>query len=308
MRRPSRIVLAALVLVVAAELGLRAVGLHTPVVYEPTPYGYRPRPDQHVTRLGSQVSYNAYGMRSAAAAALPAPGMLRILCLGDSVTNGGAMTDQRETFPFLLERALRGRAIAAEVLNASAPGWSVDNEWGWLRANGTFGASVVILTVSTHDLFQPAAGADYLDRHPSYPSRPPRLALEGLLSYYVVPRLGGEIYDPVAASFRADAASAAERRRTMLSIAERVKGERARLVVLYLDEDDPLATRAAAVEAKRELLEALGAAGASIVGIDEALRRHGRRALYRDAVHPSVEGNRAIAATLAGVLGRELLP
>src|SRR5262249_53708208 len=104
------------VLLVVAELLARAAGLHTRVLYEKTSYGYRVAPNQALERFGRTVAYNSQGLRSAP---LPATGNeLRVLCLGDSITNGGTLTDQADTYPSRLERELSAEAAGVRVLNA----------------------------------------------------------------------------------------------------------------------------------------------------------------------------------------------
>ena len=109
-------------LLVVAEIACRAYGLHTPVLYEATPYGYRVRPNQDLRRFGNRVFYNAQGLRSEPAEPMPSAGVERVLCIGDSVTFGGTQTDQQDTYPYQLQGALRRRGLSAEVLNASAGG------------------------------------------------------------------------------------------------------------------------------------------------------------------------------------------
>src|SRR5262252_4393364 len=63
------IVASVAVLLLVAELVARSAGLHTPVLYERTSYGYRVAPDQSLNRFGRAVEYNAHGLRSAPLAA-----------------------------------------------------------------------------------------------------------------------------------------------------------------------------------------------------------------------------------------------
>src|SRR5215470_15025959 len=64
------------VLLLVAELLARSAGLHTPVLYQRTSYGYRVAPDQSLDRFGKAVAYNAQGLRSAPLA-VPAEGEVR---------------------------------------------------------------------------------------------------------------------------------------------------------------------------------------------------------------------------------------
>lgn len=153
------------------EIAARLCGLGRPLLYEKTSYGYRVVPGQSLNRFGNRIYYNEQGLRSEMIAPRPPPHTLRILCVGDSITFGSTATDQQLTYPYLLRQALsvRDRQQSFEVLNASAGGWALENEEGWLAENGVLGSHVVVLQVATHDLFQEKAGSDVVGRDPSFP-------------------------------------------------------------------------------------------------------------------------------------------
>jgi lysophospholipase L1-like esterase len=298
--------LAGIALAIAAtELGLRVLGLHTPVLYERTSYGYRVRPSQEVVRFGNRIAYNEFGMRSPPAARAPAQGTLRVLCIGDSVTNGGALIDQDDTWPAQLERLLRARRGAVEVLNASAPGWATGNESGWLAESGIFGAALVVLEIGTHDLFQPLAGQQVVDAHPSFPSHRPWFAAEDALTHYVLPWLGlsPALNDPGIGGQLTEPGAPEPAIANVLRMAERARGAGADFVVLYLDEDGLLPPSAAA-QARLRLAAALKTAAIRVVDMHDTLRRLGPQAIYRDGIHPTAAGNRAIAETLERALSK----
>jgi hypothetical protein len=189
--RRAAVWLAALaVCAVVLEGLLRAVfGFGHPLLYEAdAAAGYIPRPNQQLQRFGATIRINAYGMRSGAAAPMPAPGRLRLLFIGDSVTFGTTYVDQAQIFSERLQADFgpwRGRTL--EVLNASAGGWAPANEYGYLRSRGCFGASLVLLVLNTNDLDQRFAP---LDDSPAFPRTNPTLALGELWSRYLAPRLG----------------------------------------------------------------------------------------------------------------------
>ena len=291
---------AALAALLAGELALRALGLHRPVLYEPTAYGYRAAPNQDLFRLGNHIEYNSYGMRSSPVAARPAMGVVRVLCLGDSVTNGGAITDQQLTYPAQLERLLREHLGAAEVLNASAPGWATDNERGWLRENGAFGSAVVVLTISTHDLFQPMVPSEIVGHHPAYPRTPPLFAWENLLTHYLWPWLTEQVgvEDPGAGAFVPSLEAAARSVGNILAMARRSRADGARFLVMFLDQAGPEESDNLTMAAKRMLFAALRDSGIPLASLRDASERYGRGALFRDNVHPSTFGNRVIAEVL----------
>jgi len=289
------------ILLLVAELLARAAGLHTPVLYERTAYGYRVSPNQSLTRFGRAVAYNSQGLRSGPLSGAPDPGEARVLCLGDSITNGGTLTDQADTYPYLLERELAG----PRVFNASAAGWALENELGWLRVNGTFGASVVVLEVATHDLFQPAAGSELVGRHPSFPERPPLLALSELLLRYALPWLGvgPARIDPGAIPV---AQSKADMERALAALEGLVRDSRAlraEPVVMFVEQPAPLESREALIlEAKRRMRELLERERVPLVETASLVEREGGTALFRDGLHPNAAGNAVLARSIASAV------
>jgi lysophospholipase L1-like esterase len=98
------------------------------------PYVMRPGMDTSVR--GVRVQVNALGMRGPAASREPAPGVHRILALGDSATFGEYLPVD-EAFPALLERMLAARTGERfEVLNAGVEGYNTDAELAFLRTRG----------------------------------------------------------------------------------------------------------------------------------------------------------------------------
>jgi lysophospholipase L1-like esterase len=275
------------------------------VLYEATPYGYRARPSQEILRFGNRVSYDERGLRSEPVADRPPPGVLRVLCLGDSITNGGTLTDQHDTYPYRLAERLRALRGPVEVLNASAGGWALANAAGWLEANGTLHSALVVLGVASHDLFQPPAPAAIVDAHPSFPSRPPRLALAELAVRYALPRLGlaAVAADPgVGERVAADVGPA-------LAALERIRGQvaasGATLVLLLIEQ--PLGLEPAddaTVAAKAALRRFAGERGIPLVAPAPLIEAGGGARLFRDGLHPGPAGNDVIAAAVADALAR----
>ena len=104
--------------------------------------------------------------------------------IGDSVINGGALTDDRE-----LATRIAQERLAADlerpvwVGNVSAGSWGPGNQLAYLRKFGTFDADVAIVVLSTHDI---ADVPDFApDLGPDFPERPPMLALEEAVDRYL---------------------------------------------------------------------------------------------------------------------------
>ena len=315
-RKPSPAISAgtgALAITLAVECALRIFcGLgHPPLVYADSRFGYALAPNQSCVRFGHRVFYNAEGLRSEKLRPLTGAAY-RILCVGDSVTNGGAPTNQADTYPYQLERMLRDRGHDVQVLNASAGGWALGNEYGFLVTKGIFGARVVVLEVGSHDLYQKTAPSTVVGTDPNFPDHPPVLAIGELLSRYLLPRAPGPI--------RKLAPSSSEEKSiwdtnyltqrdyescflTLKAMSLLVTRSGARLVVLLAPDktesvsgryrfDHCQDLRALSASAGGQLVELLPVWHASLV--------EGRNP-YRDTVHPNPEGNRMMAQAVAAV-------
>jgi hypothetical protein len=190
MKKIAKVLLGLCALLLVLEIGLRlGLGLGNPILFEPNVnYGYLPVPSQDVRRFGSHVVINHAGMRSAEFTDAKPDRTRRILFVGDSVSFGPTYVGQDDIFPTLVGVEMnRGTATRWESLNASAPGWAISNELGFIKSRGTFGADVVVLVINTGDLAQPFS---VVDGTGSFPYRRPPLALHEALFRYALPRLG----------------------------------------------------------------------------------------------------------------------
>jgi lysophospholipase L1-like esterase len=302
-----------IVAMVATMLILEAVGrvygLHQPVIYEKTTYGYRVAPNQNIHRFGNRIFYNEQGLRSEPMTLVGSPGTLRVLCLGDSVTNGGAITDQAETFPYQLQSVLRKQFGSVEVLNASAPGWAISNELGWVRENGVFGSGIVILAISTHDLFQTMAPSDIVGSHPSFPAQRPLLAIQDVFIHYVLPRVfpGNNVADPGVTDTEVSDAQAAKNRDEIFAIEEIVRKQGGKLVVLFLEQAGDKEIDSHTMSAKRQLFFTLNIKSIPVITLGSEIEQVGRNEIFRDEVHPNPAGNRTIAVVIARYLSGSVL-
>jgi len=126
---------------VLAEVTFRVLGYGNLEIYSPDPKVYwRLRPNQNCyTKIGRKpVHINSHGTRGSEFQ-IPKPNdVVRILCLGDSVTFGWGLSEQ-ETYAKILERRLQedlkdGRKI--EVINAGVNAWSYPQLSIYLREYG----------------------------------------------------------------------------------------------------------------------------------------------------------------------------
>lgn len=160
MRRTAFILVVLCVLVVFADLAFTFIfGLGNPVLIAPDgPCAYIVKPNQNDYRFFCHIRINQFGMRSAPFATLPAPGALRILFVGDSVTYGTTRVDQSKIFTQILRRNLPSVVHRpVEVLNASADAWAIDNELSYIRSRGIFHSALVVLVLNDADVTQARA-------------------------------------------------------------------------------------------------------------------------------------------------------
>lgn len=298
-------------LLAAAELVAAHLGFGKPVLYEATDYGYRVKPNQHLVRVGNRIDYNAFGMRSENIDAEPHADVVRILCIGDSITNGGAPTDQPDTYPAQLGRLLGAIGIRAEVLNVSAAGWAPENELGWLREHGLMGAKFVVLQVATHDLFQDMTPASTLDAHPAFPTRDPPWALAEIFGRYLLPRLwpGARAGDPGTQTL----ARTPERARAGVDSIERAVGlivrNHATPIVMQIPQPVGLEPQDQVTQEARAWLRGrMKALDVTVVDFSDRMEEQGAVALYRDAFHPNALGNRVMAVGALEALRKHFPP
>jgi lysophospholipase L1-like esterase len=87
-------------------------------------------------KLAYQVRINDLGFRGRDFPRAKEPGVLRVLCVGDSYTFGEYVNDD-ETFPAALERKLREAGHSrVEVINAGVNGYTITDEAAFLREKG----------------------------------------------------------------------------------------------------------------------------------------------------------------------------
>ncbi len=135
----------------AAEVVLRyKYGFLSAPLYVASPdYEYVYAPNQEIVRFGNTIRTNSYSMRNDP---IDPSDTTVVLLVGDSVVNGGSLTDQDSLASTLLEKrltqALGGRV---RVLNISAGSWGPDNVAAYLKKYGLFNADLMCLVASSHD-------------------------------------------------------------------------------------------------------------------------------------------------------------
>lgn len=179
-RRALRWILGALILLMLALVSGELIARHhyglgdPPLsVFDPD-MEYRFAPSMTYHRFGHLIHYNAYSQR---ADDFPEhksqPAELRVMVIGDSVVNGGALLNQSQIFTELLQRELADALHRPVIVgNISAGSWGPPNELAYVKKYGLFDADVVALVFNGDDAtdamtFAPVVGtSDYPDRKP----------------------------------------------------------------------------------------------------------------------------------------------
>ncbi|GAB4171906.1 MAG: hypothetical protein Fur006_00360 [Coleofasciculaceae cyanobacterium] len=295
---------------IVTELTLRLVlGLGNPVLFQAdADTGYRYQPNRTVFRFGNKIEFNQYSQRSEAVITPKPQGMLRILMTGDSITNGGTLTDQTQIISELLEARLAAKTQPVEVLNASAGSWGIGNQLAYLRKFGTFDSDAAIAQIGTDDLIQPTSTSDRVGHDPSYPDRPPVLAIQELLTRYARPRLAHLLRlgspstnlsppSPINLDRQFQ-----ENLQHLSAIITLVRTQRIPIFVLFTPNLNNLVPTFNEPKYKPELLQFLNALRVSVIDAHQAwstLPKTTVETFYQpDGIHLTVAGNQAIANLL----------
>lgn len=177
-------------LATVTEIGLRlTMGLGNPPLYiADREIGYLLAPNQKLRRSGNLIETNQYSMRNQQIEPEKAANTQRILFLGDSIVNGSWWTDQVQTLPALVEQKLQqtNKNKSVEVLNASANSWGTRNELAYLKRFGLFDADTLVLVINTDDLLAGKPTSLVVGNSRNYPKQAPPLALIELFQLYLV--------------------------------------------------------------------------------------------------------------------------
>ncbi|WP_282162211.1 hypothetical protein [Ulvibacterium marinum] len=188
MKKHLKFLTVAIVIVFSIEFLLRAAfGFCDTVLFkESKNYEYIVQPNQVRHRFGRHVAYNSHSMRSEEIDSAA----IKILCFGDSVINGGVLTDQDSLATTLLSTEV-SQAFDKNVqfLNISAGSWGPDNCFAYLKENGNFSAKLILLFVNSHDAYDNMTFEKVVDVHRNYPSHQHLSAIYELWNRYLYPRL-----------------------------------------------------------------------------------------------------------------------
>ncbi|MEO6287769.1 MAG: hypothetical protein ABIN80_17185 [Dyadobacter sp.] len=155
---------------------------NSPLYVSDPDFEYIFAPNQDVTRFGYRIRTNSYSMRNDEV--LPTDSLV-ILLIGDSVVNGGSLTDQDSVASTLLEkRFLKDFGQRVRVLNISAGSWGPDNIAGYLKKYGLFKAKLICLVTSSHDAHDIMSPESPVGKDPGWPDKQYKVALYELWDRY----------------------------------------------------------------------------------------------------------------------------
>jgi lysophospholipase L1-like esterase len=131
---------------------------------------YRASPRYGVVLDPGAADVNSRGMRDREYPPAPAPGIVRVLLLGDSITEWGRWSE-------LVEERLNAEGLRCEILNAAVAGWNLYQYWAFLKDNvSVYQPDLVLVGFCLNDIPQSNLMATVLPR--------------GEDAYYFVPRAG----------------------------------------------------------------------------------------------------------------------
>jgi carbonic anhydrase/acetyltransferase-like protein (isoleucine patch superfamily)/lysophospholipase L1-like esterase len=298
---------------VTLELLLRWIcGLGHPLLLQKDPdIGYLYQPNQSLRRLGRAVIINAYHQRSGPATAVPASGVTRILFLGDSVTFGTTLLDQRQTIPELLQANLRKAQMApAEVLNASAGSWGIGNQLAYLRRFGLMGSRIVVFQVGSGDLLQRKSTSARVGVDPAMPDKLPLTALGELWQRYLRPSIVGArgLGAPVGSEGAEAELQFVANMNFLTEAILLVRKSGATPVILHTPDRDEVTAKSGRLEAKyepwrRRFMTLAARENVPVLNLRELWRNQPRALEYfRDHVHLTAAGSAAVARTVGDFL------
>lgn len=320
-----RLTLAIAVALAFGEGALRLLDLGHPYYSAPEAYVPKDRPDWFFAPRpffegrseGTWVKISSLGLRDGEYPPRPAPGTLRLLMLGDSVTFGpGVSLDH--TFAKVLERRLAEHDASREfeVVNGGVVGYNTVQEHTLYREVGRgLHPNVVVLTFLVNDLLDTFSIFDH-QYEPDGPFPDAKLWLRRESHLY---RLSQNTYwQLVGDSRRVGAPQEAqrqrprleERQRELLALRAAVRADGADLfLALY---PDNLADRVSpgpdgsAPTMREAMLEFAQRSGMPVLDLTDAIGdvRDPRARLMRlkEDPHPSVAGHRAIGDALERAL------
>lgn len=289
-------------LAVAGELTARyGLGLGDPPLYEFAPgVEYLQKPGTY-RRFGNTVKVNSRHMRSDEFSEHKSDtNELRVMILGDSVVNGGGLTDQRELASEIIRQQLAesmGRPVT--VGNISAGSWGPGNLLAYVRRFGLCDADVVVIVLNSEDIGDNPNDNPTLRNDSQLPAHTPWTAIGELFGRYVKLRLmkclglekseTGPIVDPREAETRS--------LRDLGDLCDDIARVGAKIVIVHFPNRSEVA--GPFLPGADVIGQFVAARGIPLCGMRPAIGAaiEGGIDPYRpnDTIHPNAEGQRILA-------------
>ncbi len=297
----SGLILAA-ALLGAGELVARFVlGLGSPPLTQAHPQiEYLFQPNQDVQRFGNRVLIHNYGMRSENFPIAKPSGEFRVMVFGDSVLNGGNLTDHAKLATTLLaSRLATAKGVPVVVGNISAGSWGPGNWLAYAREYGFFDADIVMLLISSHDVGDnPTFAPLNPNTHPQV--RPLSALVEGVTRYlpkYLPEWIKADTGDPtVAPAVAADDQVIAQGTEDLRAFFSLARSQVPRVLVSQFPDRGEL--RASGPQPGYDLIRSIALqSGAEVFSLFPAMKAALDRGLnpYRDNIHVNAQGQAILA-------------
>lgn len=296
--RWRRIGITILVATLAIEVLLRwPLGLGDPPLYQPDEtIEYVLVPGQY-RRFGHRVIVNSAHMRSEEAVLHPRPEPAhRLLVLGDSVVNGGSHVDQADLATELLPGLWHesGHAVPLVVCNASAGSWGPANMLAYVQRFGAFECSEAVIVLNSADLQDMPTFAPL---GPEQPTRRPLCAMHDLVENYGRRLLPHDAPPPERTGALTSPAD------DLGTLIDELTARGVRTSVLYsIDRNELTKGLHGNAAVLRDVVESHGARWCTNEAQFRATADAGESP-FRDDIHPSVPGQRALARAILDCLG-----
>jgi hypothetical protein len=249
-------------------------------------------PSRCYSRFGNRVCYNRWSMRSPDFPLRKIdPKEHRILVLGNSVVNGGALTDQSEIATSLLADRLAASGEHVVVGNISAGSWGPANLLAYVTAYGWFDADTAVFVFSGRDLTDLPTFPK--DLGPDFPLRTPFSALGEMVERYLPRYLSRILPRSTSDSTLQPAASSAEVARGSMILAELLQEAHASVkIVCVLYHADRAADTDLPSGRRADFARIAASAGVrfALIGEDSGD--------YRDDIHPNAAGQAKLATVI----------
>lgn len=295
------VIILTLTLVVTELFARFYLGLGSPPVFITHPtIEYLLKPNQDVNRFGNRVLVNQFGMRTNNFEPKKNNNETRVLVFGDSVINGGSLTDHNALATTILQSHWQQKTEQSVIVaNISAGSWGPGNWLAYAKEYGFFDADIVVLVASSHDAFD-APTFESLN-HDTHPQQPPFSALtEGVSRYlprYLPSGLTETIEPKIEVIAQAKNKESLEDLREFINLAKQKIGK----VIIFQHPTKLEAETGNMEEGYQEITALLKSENVPFISMQPIFHEGiAKQNLYRenDKIHPNLMGQKLIAETI----------